>query len=50
MKESFILLKQYKNKLTKQQINTFKGQILSGDYTGFKKGLFKITKESNYAK
>lgn len=41
MKEAFILLKIYKNKLTKQQMKTFKGQILSGDIDGFKKGLKK---------
>lgn len=41
MKEAFILLKKYKNKLTKQQMKTFKGQILSGDIDGFKKGLKK---------
>ncbi len=42
MKECFILLKRYKYKLTRQQIRTFKGQILSGDYEGFKKGLKKV--------
>lgn len=41
MKEAFILLKKYKYKLTKQQAKTFKGQILSGDIEGFKKGLKK---------
>ena len=34
--------KQYK--LTKQQYKTFKGQILSGDIEGFRKGLFKVAK------
>lgn len=42
MKESFILLRQYKNKLTRQQLLTFKGQIKKGDYNGFKKGLLKV--------
>lgn len=42
MKECFKLLKKYKYKLTRQQIRTFKGQILAGDYEGFKKGLRKV--------
>ena len=42
MKENFILLKRYKNQLTKQQYKTFKGQILSGDIEGFRKGLFYL--------
>lgn len=42
MKDSLILLKEYKNKLTKQQYKTLKGQILKGDIEGFRKGLFKI--------
>lgn len=40
VQECFKLLKRYK--LTKQQYKTFKGQILSGDIEGFKKGLFKL--------
>lgn len=44
MKDSFILLKEFKNKLTKQQYKTLKGQILKGDIDGFRKGLFKIVK------
>lgn len=36
------LLKRYKQILSKQQYKTFKGQILAGDYEGFKKGLYKI--------
>lgn len=44
MKNSFILLKEYKNKLNKQQYKTLKGQILKGDIEGFRKGLFKIVK------
>ena len=42
----FIVLKQYKTKLTKQQLRTFKGQILSGDINGFKKGLTKVLNRS----
>lgn len=44
MKEQFELLNDYKHLLTKQQIKTFKGQILKGDIEGFRKGLFKIAK------
>lgn len=44
IKESFKLLKTYKERLTRQQIKTFKGQILAGDIDGFKKGLFKLMK------
>lgn len=36
------ILKNYKNQLTRQQLKTFKGQILSGDIDGFKKGLKKV--------
>lgn len=43
IKECFKLLKENRNKLTRQQLKTLKGQILSGDTTGFKKGLQKIT-------
>lgn len=42
--ESLKLLKDYKYRITKQQYKTFKGQILSGNIEGFKKGLFKIIK------
>jgi len=45
MKECYDLLKKYHNILTRQQIQTFKGQIKSGDYIGFKKGLKKVLKE-----
>lgn len=38
----FILLRKYRNQLTRQQVKTFKGQILSGDYEAFKKGLKKV--------
>lgn len=44
MKENFKLLKEYKHLLTKQQIKTLKGQLLSGDIEGFRKGLFKLAK------
>ena len=40
--ECMKLLNQYK--LTKQQYKTFKGQILSGDIEGFRKGLFKVAR------
>jgi hypothetical protein len=42
MKQSFNLLKANKHILTKQQYRTLKGQILSGDITGFEKGLNTI--------
>ena len=35
-------LKQYKKYLSRQQVTTFKGQILSGDYNGFRTGLWRI--------
>lgn len=44
IKECFKLLKDYKYRLTKQQYRTFKGQILSGDIEGFRKGLFNLMK------
>lgn len=44
IKACFILLKNYKRKLTKQQFKTFKGQILAGDIEGFRKGLFNLMK------
>ena len=44
MKTQLSLLKEYKHLLTKQQYKTFKGQLLSGDIEGFRKGLFKIAK------
>lgn len=43
-KECFKLLNDYKNRLTKQQYRTFKGQILKGDIQGFRKGLFNLMK------
>ena len=42
MQECFKLLKRYKYLLTRQQKRTLKGQILSGDINGFKKGLYKL--------
>lgn len=42
MQECFQLLKRYKYLLTRQQKRTLKGQILSGDINGFKKGLYKL--------
>ena len=44
IKQCFILLDQYRYNLTKQQKKTFKGQILKGDYNGFRKGLFNEIK------
>lgn len=44
LKQCFLLLKDYRYRLTKQQKKTFKGQILAGDYEGFKKGLAKVLK------
>lgn len=35
-------LKQYKHRLTPQQFRTIRGQILSGDTAGARKGLWKI--------
>ena len=40
-----MLLNEYKNRLTRQQYKTFKGQILSGDIEGFRKGLFNVIKK-----
>ena len=42
MQEAFKTLKQHKNRLTKQQYRTFKGQILAGDIEGFYKGITKM--------
>lgn len=38
----YILLKQVKNKLNKQQYLTIKGQIKKGDYNGAFKGIAKL--------
>ena len=43
------LLKYYKHELSKQQYKTFKGQILSGNINGFKKGLFTTERDLAYA-
>lgn len=40
--ELYKLLKKYKNKLTRQQINTIKGQIRSKDLLGAYKGIKKL--------
>ena len=42
MNEYLKLLKKYRKRLTRQQLLTLRGQILSGDIEGFKKGLSKI--------
>ncbi len=44
MIEEFKVLKIYSKYLSKQQYKTFKGQILSGDTNGFRKGLFHVIK------
>lgn len=45
MNEYLKLLKKYRNKLTRQQLLTLRGQILNGDIEGFKKGLKKLVKK-----
>lgn len=42
MEEAYKILKKYKYKLTRQQVNTLKGQIKAGDIKGFYKGLKKL--------
>ena len=42
MNEYIKLLKKYRKRLTRQQLLTLRGQILSGDIDGFKKGLQKV--------
>ena len=44
IKQCFLLLRDYRYRLTRQQKKTFKGQILSGDIEGFKRGLFNLMK------
>ena len=44
LKQCFLLLKDYRYRLTKQQYRIFKGQILAGDIQGFRKGLFNLMK------
>ena len=46
MNDYLKILKKYCNKLTKQQLLTLRGQILSGNIEGFKKGLKKILKNN----
>jgi hypothetical protein len=41
-KQCFMLLNDYRYKLTSQQRSTFKGQILKGEYDAFRRGLFKL--------
>lgn len=38
------LLKSYKGKISKQQYKSFKGQMLSGNISSFRKGLFNLIK------
>ena len=45
IKQCFLLLNDYKYRLTKQKKKTFKGQILSGDIEGFRRGLFNLMKK-----
>ena len=42
MNEYIKLLKKYRKRLTRQQLLTLRGQILTGDIDGFKKGLRKV--------
>ena len=42
MKQYYELLKKHKNKLTKQQYCTLKGQLRAGDVNGFIKGFKKV--------
>ncbi|MEG2344235.1 MAG: hypothetical protein RSB52_08750 [Acidaminococcaceae bacterium] len=39
-----ILLKQHKQKLTRQQFSTIRGQAYAGDIAGARKGLDKLLK------
>lgn len=39
MRECMLILKKYRQFLTRQQVTTLKGQIMKGDYLGFRKGL-----------
>lgn len=47
IKENMMILNKFKNKLTRQQYKTFKGQILNGDMLGFRKGIRKVLNGSN---
>ena len=42
MIDDFKLLKKYRHQISKQQYRTFKGQIISGDSLGFRKGLKRV--------
>ena len=42
VKQAYILLNDYRYRLTKQEKRTFIGQIKKGDIDGFKRGLFKL--------
>jgi hypothetical protein len=44
IKQCFLLLKDYRGRLTKQQFRTFKGQILNGNIEEFRKELFRLMK------
>lgn len=44
--EMYKLLKINKNKLTKQQYLTLKGQLKKGDIDGFQKGLFTCLRKN----
>lgn len=48
MKECYKLLERYHRYLTRQQLLTLKGQIKSGNYDGFKKGLKKLVYERKH--
>lgn len=50
MKDKLKELKKYKNKLTKQQYKTLKGQILNNNKEGALKGLNKILNKSQKMK
>lgn len=41
-KEAYVALLAYRRSLTRQEVKTFKGQILAGDVDGFHKGLEKV--------
>ena len=45
IKQNLLILKKYKLYLTRQQLLTLRGQILSNDIDGFRKGLYKILKQ-----
>ena len=43
-KECYKLLGEFRARISRQQFNTFKGQIKKGDIQGFRKGLFNLMK------